>query len=200
VPRIRSQLTIDQILAWADEYHRQHGSWPHMTAGPIEGTTETLSGVNFALYRGRRGLTGKASLAGLLREHRGVVVRQNALDEETIFQWATAHYGQTGNWPSTKSGAVHGVQGETWNAIHDALLTGRRGLHGGSSLAKLLADHGVHREDARKLRPTEILKWADSFLREHGHWPYADSGRVAESPKDTWLAIDAALRVPTPPP
>ena len=39
------------------------------------------------------------------------------------------------------SGAIPGTNGETWAMVHGALRHGRRGLPGGSSLARFLADH-----------------------------------------------------------
>lgn len=196
--RNSTPLTIDQILAWADAYRAKHGTWPHMRAGAIDGTSESWSGVNFALYNGRRGMTGRSSLAEVLRLHRGVIVCREPLDEETIFRWAQAHHERTGKWPTSKGGSIEEAPGETWSAVAAALRDGRRGLPGGSTLAEVLADHGVTGSKAGRpastLRPAEIMAWADSFFATHGHWPYPGSGAVRESPKTTWNAIDSALR------
>jgi hypothetical protein len=40
----------------------------------------------------------------------------------------------------------------------------------------------------------QILKWSDAHRRRTGDWPRRDSGRVAESPEETWINIDQALR------
>ena len=42
------------------------------------------------------------------------------------------------DWPRIKSGPVEGVPAETWSGINSALQNGRRGLPGGSSLARLV--------------------------------------------------------------
>jgi hypothetical protein len=64
-------LTEEQILAWADAYHRRTGRWPHNRSGPIpEAHGETWNAVNLALFRGRRGLPGGGSLSRLLDRHR----------------------------------------------------------------------------------------------------------------------------------
>src|SRR5258708_7661702 len=142
----KPRLTIAQILGWADEYHCREGTWPHTDAGPIEGTlNETWRGVNFALYLGRRGLTGKSSVAKLLRSHRGVTVRRNPLDEDTIFQWAKAHFQRTERWPTKESGDIRDAPDNTWGAVDEALADGRHALPGGSSLRQLLETHVITR-------------------------------------------------------
>jgi hypothetical protein len=69
VPTLTNILPLDeeQILAWADAYHVQHGRWPVVAAGPIQGgNSETWSAVNQALEHGWRGLPGGDSLSRLL--------------------------------------------------------------------------------------------------------------------------------------
>src|SRR5262245_14642034 len=134
-------LTVNQILEWADAYHRKHGIWPEMTSGAIDGTTESWSGVNFALYRGSRGLRGKSSLSRLLRSRRSAFRCRELLDEETIFRWAKAEFRRTGRWPGSKDGIIHDAPRETWRAVYDALRGGLRGLRGGLSLLKLYTKH-----------------------------------------------------------
>jgi hypothetical protein len=71
------ELTVEQILAWADAFHAAHGRWPDgrvdSGSGPVEGAPgETWQGINRALVLGGRGLPGDSSLAELLAEQRGV--------------------------------------------------------------------------------------------------------------------------------
>src|SRR5580704_2754315 len=137
-------LTIAKILAWADEYHRRHGKWPNVMAGPIEGAVnETWGGVCGALSRGGRGLKGRLSLAALLRRRRGIVLGRNALNEATVFKWARAHFQRTGEWPTKLSGAIQDAPGETWSAVNGALSVGRLGFRGRTTLLRLLRKHGV---------------------------------------------------------
>jgi hypothetical protein len=69
----KPELTVTQILAWADEFHRSAGRWPTRNFGRIPGSGgETWSAVNAVLESGHRGLPGGSSLARLLAEHRGV--------------------------------------------------------------------------------------------------------------------------------
>ena len=56
-----------------------------------------------------------------------------------ILKWAEAHRLRTGQWPKVKSGEMYDILGEKWANIDAALSQGRRGLPGGSSLAKLIA-------------------------------------------------------------
>src|SRR5688572_17239298 len=80
-------------------------------------------------------------------------------------------------------------------AIDQALRKGKRGLPGGSSLARLLAKQ---RRVPRHIRKTlfdesNILAWADAFHARTGRWPKYSSGFVAEAPEETWARINDAL-------
>ena len=94
-----------------------------------------------ALQNGSRGMPGGATLPRLLQEHRGVRNRKRLppLTEEMILGWARAHRAATGSWPNENSGPVEGAPGEVWGNVNQALRQGLRALHGGDTLAKLLA-------------------------------------------------------------
>src|SRR5262249_52267650 len=65
-------LTEEQILAWADVYHRQNGSWPTKNSGPIDDTpAEAGIGFQFPFLGVGRGLPGGCSLARLIKQGRG---------------------------------------------------------------------------------------------------------------------------------
>jgi hypothetical protein len=135
-------MTEAQILTWADAHHAQTGKWPTQFSGPVLGVPgETWKGLNHALRLGYRGLAGGSSLAHLLHQARGVRNVHELPDytEEQILAWADAHHARTGQWPRSISGPIEGAEGETWKAVEMALVVGRRGLAGGSSLYKLLA-------------------------------------------------------------
>lgn len=70
-------------------------------------------------------------------------MRRRPLTEEQILRWAGAHHRRTGKWPSRDSALIDGANRDTWCAVIQALKKGRRGLKGGSSLAKLLKKHGL---------------------------------------------------------
>jgi hypothetical protein len=132
-------LTIKQILIWADEHKAVTGKWPHRNSGLVTGTDETWGGIDGALHRGRRGIVGDSSLAKLLFEHRGVRYTHDLspLTIKQILAWADEFKAASGAWPNHISGPVAGTD-ETWSGINQALGAGRRGLPGGTSLAKLL--------------------------------------------------------------
>jgi hypothetical protein len=44
------------------------------------------------------------------------------------------------------------------------------------------------------LTEAEILRWADAYHAREGRWPTVWSGPIAESPKEKWVKVDAALR------
>src|SRR5205085_2453111 len=85
---------------------------------------------------------------------------------------------------------------EKWCNISQALYDGRRGLPGGSSLARLLAEHrGVRNRSALPpLTAEQILSWADAYRERHGVWPRTESGTIPEAPGEVWCNIDQALR------
>lgn len=135
-------LSDAKILAWADLHHRKTGDWPTDNAGVVFGSRgEKWSAIDTALIDGLRGLRGGTSLSKLLATHRGIKRhhRGRQLSPEKVLEWAKSHYRRTGEFPHCKSGPVYGRRGETWGALHMALLFGYRGLPKGSSLSKLLA-------------------------------------------------------------
>jgi hypothetical protein len=94
-------LTIEQILSWADAYKAMTGSWPRVKSGAIVGVAdETWMAVEAALNNGCRGLAAGSSLARLLAQHRGVrnKARLPFLSPEQILAWAEAHYKRYRRW------------------------------------------------------------------------------------------------------
>lgn len=114
-----------------------------------------------------------------------------------ILAWADAHCKRTGSWPNLNSGPITGTLDETWRRVDSALRIGLRGLPGGSSLARLLAERrGVrNRSCLPYLTIKQILTWADAHRRRTGSWPTSESGPIHGAPGETWKAIDHALRL-----
>jgi hypothetical protein len=145
MPKYASILTEAQILIWADCYRKRTGRWPIQRGGAILGARGlTWGAVSQALREGLRGLPGGETLAGLLARERGAEPRsgryhRRVLTTTDILCWAEAHRRRTGRWPHALSGQVLDAPEETWNALNLALLLGRRGLPGGSTLSCLLA-------------------------------------------------------------
>jgi hypothetical protein len=130
--------------------------------------------------------------------HRRKQRRKPELDVDRIVEWAVEHHARTGEWPGPASGVVCAAPGETWRGVGVALLQGHRGLPGGTTLARLLAERvgKPHRDDLPRLSEDQILAWADSHHARTGDWPKQHSGTIPESPcGDTWNAVYIALRV-----
>lgn len=205
----RPPLAHWEILVWADAHHERTGDWPTAKSGPVaDAPGETWAAVAAALEKGLRGLPGGDSLAKLLARRRG---RPNSNDRPpltpaTILAWADAHHARTGRWPTRHSGAVADRAGETWSAVAAALANGRRGLPGGSSLAKLLsAERGVG-DPARDPTPGRpratlppltadiIVGWAEAHHARTGRWPTRGSGPIAEAGAgETWATVADAV-------
>lgn len=65
----RPDLTVEQVMAWAEAHHTLFGMWPTLQTGPVGSTGETWHGIDRALRSGRRGLPGGSSLFRLLKKH-----------------------------------------------------------------------------------------------------------------------------------
>jgi hypothetical protein len=192
-------LTEEQVLGWAQAHRARTGGWPTDKSGPVEGTDgEIWANIDLALRRGGRGFPGGDSVAQLLA--RGLGVRNLAsvprLSRRLILRWADAHKRRHGDWPRARGGPVDAAPGETWTAVDDALRYGRRGLPGGSSLARLLAERRGAR-NIKQLPPLStgrILAWADAHRRRTGRWPKRTDGPIPGAPGETWMAVQTALQ------
>ena len=143
--RFRCDLTVELILAWADDYMAKHGEYPTRNSkqGIPQSPGDKWRHIDHALINGTRSLPGASSLSQVLVQHRGKRTLRNAppLTPEQIEQWARLHFERTGTWPSnTAGGRVLDAPEEAWRAINDALAQGKRGLKGCGyrSLAELL--------------------------------------------------------------
>jgi hypothetical protein len=193
--RVGRPLTFEQILAWADAHRAATGHWPRYDSSKvIDAPCESWSNLNYLLRTGGRGLAGGLSLRRILAMYRGVRGghRIEPVSIAEILAWADAHHAATGRWPAERSGPVRDAPFDlTWKAIEEALRTGRRGLPGGQSLSRLLAEH-------RALRPPlsleKILAWADAHHEATGAWPTVKSGPVKGASGESWAEIDLSLR------
>ena len=113
-----------------------------------------------------------------------------------ILAWANAHHRRTGKSPNQQAGPIDAAPGETWLAVDSALRKGRRGLVGGSSLARLLAKkRGVENRLALPpLTVERILAWANAHHARTGRWPTSGDGPVEGMPGEAWGKINAALK------
>jgi hypothetical protein len=195
----RTELTVEQILVWADAFHARTGKWPEAKNGRVwEPADENWRNIDNALRQGLRGLHRGQSLARLLAKHRGKRNRK-ALPKFTIAQiltWADSYLARKGTWPHSSDGLIEETNGETWWSVDMALRHGQRGMPGGSSLARLLA--GKRRVPNRAALPRltvrQILQWSDELHRRTGNWPNAKTGPVDGAAGETWLAVDQALK------
>lgn len=193
------RYTIRGILAWCDAHFKRSGEWPRHDSGAIaDAPGETWGAIESALQRGTRGLAGGSSLAQLLTEHRGVrnKARLAPLTRELILRWCDGFFERKGHWPTQTSGPILECPGEIWSAVNHALLDGLRGLPGGCTLARLLAEErGLrNRADPPKLSIREIRNWAREYQVRVGRWPTSQSGPIPEAPGETWAGVDSALR------
>ena len=195
----RPRLSVELVLAWTDAHRERTGAWPTVSSGQVaEDPQESWHLIDANLRSGGRGLPAGLSLPRLLDLHRGTRRAQDPppLTIKRVLVWADAFHARCGSWPTTVSGAISESSGDTWGAIESALRHGLRGLPGGSSLAKLLAERRGKRNRLAlpPLDVRQILIWADAFFARHGKWPGIKSGAIEDAPGESWQAINASLR------
>jgi hypothetical protein len=174
------------------------GRWPHASTGAVpEAPGETWQGVDAALRYGRRGLPGGEGLGRFLHRRLGARTKASLppLTVEQILAWADRHYQKTGRWPTVNDGKVVGAGDETWRGLNNALAGGHRGLPGGTTLTRLLAE-GRGKRNKRwlpHLTVEQILVWADRHHERTGRWPNQCSGPVADAPGENWREVNGCL-------
>jgi hypothetical protein len=133
-------LTLKQVLKWADSHRAITGRWPWRECGPVL----DCPGISWATIDSRMG-TGEwelprgTTLAKWLLKVRDVWDGgKPRLTEALVVRWAQEHFDRTGRWPVTMSGPVQGHPGENWAAIDVAIRNKRRGFPQRSSLRQIL--------------------------------------------------------------
>src|SRR5262249_53078208 len=98
------RLTEAEILTWLDDHRRRTGQWPTKYAGEIPAAAGlTWRSVDSALYYGLRGLSGRSSIARLLRRSGRIhkVILPKTRSQSQIVKDATDRYRRfTGRWPA----------------------------------------------------------------------------------------------------
>lgn len=196
----RRDLTIKQVLEWADLHHMRTGQWPHRETGRLcEAPALTWGTIDRRLRQGELDSNHPVSLVELLRQHRGVWDSRgkSRLTVRLILKWADAHHARTGRWPVTLSGPVHGVPNENWAAVDVAMRNGRRGLGQKISLSQLLTrERGTrYKRSLEAVSIKHILNWADAQHRRTGRWPSRNCGLVHGVPGVNWNMVESWLRV-----
>jgi hypothetical protein len=170
--RQRARLTYALILKWADAHYARTGRWPVTLSGPVIGQSgEVWATIDMAMRNGRRGLSGTMSLSQLLQKHRHELYRPPPprLNVNKVLESADLHHARTGRWPSRKTGSVPHMPGITWSQVDIWINRGKNGLPGGSSLAKLLKQHGRGRA-------------MSAMTPAHGTEPYRDFSAAIVNP------------------
>jgi hypothetical protein len=192
------EFSSEQILAWIDAWMQATGHRPMPSSGQIPGSGRVnWRIVDTALRLGYSDAPGQLSLQEFLRTHRPH--RCHApLTEDQILSWADAQHARTGRWPTAQAGPVVDAPGETWLKLNYALIRGRRGLPGGSSLARLLDSHRGRRPRGKQKRlplpsVAEVLGWADAYHARTGRWPTCNAEPIPECPGRTWKVVSDAL-------
>jgi len=192
-------LNLEKILEWAEDHYARTQTWPTSYSGPVDAAPgETWREIDKSLRRGYRSIGTKTSLSLLLFERRTVphILHMTPLTEELILLWADAYKAQSGKWPTRDSGAISGTESEYWSRIDSSLIQGNRSLPGGSSLARLLAQHRDvrNRKALPRFEVEKLLLWADRHYERHGRWPTCWSGPIDDVPNETWNAVDSAFK------
>ena len=152
-----------------------------------------------ALQQGQRGLPGDTSLPRLLQKHRDYrnPMGLPPLTVKQILQWADDHFAKVGEWPGERTGPVLSEPTERWDRIQWALQEGSRGLSGGMTIARLLAERRNIRNPKSEVPPlnvSQIARWAKQYHKRNGRWPTRTSGVIQGTNGESWSAVDNALK------
>lgn len=145
-------LSEELIVNWVTQFIDIHKEKPFRSSGVIEFASGEYKGITWlavdsALKRGKRGVSGKSSLASLIEKNFSLKNHMNLspLTEELIISWVVQYIDIHEKKPGQSSGEIEFVseayKGITWLAVNTALDKGGRGLSGGSSIAKLIEKH-----------------------------------------------------------
>lgn len=120
------------------------------------------------------------------------------LSIDLVSRWVQLYHQRTGCWPSQLSGHIPEAVGVTWRQIDQAFRHGRRGLPGGTSLSRFLAEKfGIRPKQSRsrsQLEVSRILSWAQHHWLRTGRWPIAESGPIEGIACESWRRVDSALK------
>lgn len=193
----RGPVSERQIIAWIKDHHRRTGQWPTTRSGVVRARpTENWVSIDQVLRHGMRGLPGGSTLGFIVEKAGGVALhkRRAKLSNRLLRRWIVAHRQRTGENPSRSSGAIADAPGETWEGAWAALLAGRRGLQRDEALIGLFTRSQSQRWTSQpSLSEAQIAAWAVLHHRRSGQWPRAESGRVADAPRESWSALNTSL-------
>ncbi len=139
-------------------------------------------------------------MGGTMQRYAYRIFGRTPLTDSLVHELGESFQTEYGRYPRANDGPMGLPDGEDWANIDHALRYGKRGLRGGSSLAKMF---GYARPDHTIV---QILQWADRCFKKTGRWPSSTEMRE-ERPQDyglpdpakwgfaeSWPAIDQALR------
>jgi hypothetical protein len=184
-----------RILDWADAFYASRGRWPRWDSGPIRRSDgETWFGVSTALVLGQRGFPPGGSLEDFLARHERL--RRDSEEWKRspgeILACAKAWHKRTGHWPNSRSGEIPGQAGLTWLDVSRLLQSGQAGLPIGTTLLVLRRSKRPPAQGA-PLTEQQILEWIDAHRARTGQWPVPTSGRILDTPGETWMSVSLAL-------
>lgn len=197
----RPALTIQQVLAWADEYFSVKGSWPSQKSKTINRQCPNWKAIDQCLIHGLRGLPKSGSLHKLLRKTGRKAeshLEKPDLSEAIILEWCDKYFVKYDEWPQVKHKRKVAGQDASWASIDAALRSGGRGLAKGKSLAKLLFEKREVETQGNQSR-IEILKvteWIRVFESSNKRYPSIeeDGDERIDGTKLTWRQLINAVK------
>ncbi|MGE3758979.1 MAG: hypothetical protein AB7H97_14555 [Pseudobdellovibrionaceae bacterium] len=226
----KDKLSEEQLVEWIKIFKHKTGKypsaaddivWQQLPNGSFEQVKgETWGAFEHALRKKQRGLINPddsriARTLLELKERHGFVNPQ--LSREIIVDWILATHEKTGKaptgntkevWRKTSDGSFELVEGENWNAINAALVTGRRGLANAdgtinSTSLRALKIELKLKDEAAPISEQQIILWMYSTQEKNGKspsiedktvWHRAADGKFERVKGVTWQTINYALR------
>jgi len=144
----KPDLTVEVVKEAIVKFREANeGKNPTLISGdatPYFGFTEKWADIHDCLRHGRRGFTGRSSLAVFLVEHGFIEPKPDLTVEmvkEAVVKFRAENDGKNPSFTSGDATPYFGYP-DTWSCISQCLSGGHRGLPGGSSLRRFLIEHG----------------------------------------------------------
>jgi hypothetical protein len=195
-------IAIEEVHAEIWDFYQREGNWPAANSVKTERFGVPFRHLDLYLLRGTRSLPGNSSLyqeSIKVAAARGVPIEDRRGDNSPLTVGMVrdairAFHAQHGRFPVVGRDGVSPL-GITWTTLSLHLTDGRRGLPGGSTLAKEI--EAVRREMG--LKPPEptrelVLKAIEEYRDETGGYPIQQTRGEIPTLGMSWMVLAKRLR------
>jgi hypothetical protein len=205
------KLSLEMIREWIQKYIIKHNTKPTAKSGIVEFAEDEYKGITWAaiadaMSNGRRGLTGKLSLAQYIEDEFKISnhCACKPLTDVVICDWIKKFIDKYKRKPTQNDEIIEFAGTEyndiRWNTLNTMLWGGGRSLPGGSSLAQFINTHfGIQNRNFPSILNSKLVyTWIEAYITKFGEKPTKTSGIVefaeGEHKGITWSTIDCTFK------